>query len=434
MEEKQEHEDEHTRMDGAALKAAVALAKVRSMSRPGGQLSGIKQKRAEQLANRLTAINQSQKPSNESTVASGKSIVISSKKMIGNLSDRVRSFMPSISSRKEQAAPHKTQIHANHIECNCIPPNEPDLQKGSSSGEMLVMIPMDEDVDAVLRQDDMSVAGKHNSPHHHSPQQSPHRQAETRLSTSSVVDIPLLDLPDEEKSGDAKDSMPTSESNATVQSNKSQAAEEPAGNPIKNIVHMVRNSLNNISTRSNPDFVEMENHLVRSASTMVGVGRKARRKSILSSFIHTVNKPVYDLTDRSRDAEIDGTFIFSRPDLYFELVRGLMMILALYWALFWSNFIVAAHSVGWALVCACPIILASLTYVFVVAHASLLMAVHSIDTNAVLEVLEQTEGSKLLGEQMREKLLQRLQEMGEPQAELFSLFDELNDSGNGFLR
>ncbi|RYG65193.1 EF-hand domain-containing protein, partial [archaeon] len=38
-----------------------------------------------------------------------------------------------------------------------------------------------------------------------------------------------------------------------------------------------------------------------------------------------------------------------------------------------------------------------------------------------------------LGEQMRSKILSRLKEMGEPQAELYNLFREIDDNGNGNL-
>jgi hypothetical protein len=40
-------------------------------------------------------------------------------------------------------------------------------------------------------------------------------------------------------------------------------------------------------------------------------------------------------------------------------------------------------------------------------------------------VMEQTEGSQHLGELMRNKILSRLQEMGEPQIELYALFREI---------
>jgi len=48
-------------------------------------------------------------------------------------------------------------------------------------------------------------------------------------------------------------------------------------------------------------------------------------------------------------------------------------------------------------------------------------------------VIEQTEGSRLLGITMREKILSRLLDLGEPQAELYTLFHEIDSSRNGSL-
>jgi hypothetical protein len=69
-----------------------------------------------------------------------------------------------------------------------------------------------------------------------------------------------------------------------------------------------------------------------------------------------------------------------------------------------------------------------------VKTAALLKSISELDNDAVLEVIEQTEGSRLLGITMREKILSRLEDLGEPQAELYTLFHEIDSSGNGSLR
>ena len=81
-----------------------------------------------------------------------------------------------------------------------------------------------------------------------------------------------------------------------------------------------------------------------------------------------------------------------------------------------------------------PGVLSAFAYTYIVKTAALLKAIHHIDNDAVLEVLEQTEGSQLLGATIRTKILDRLKELGEPQAELFNLFNEIDASGNGWLR
>lgn len=65
--------------------------------------------------------------------------------------------------------------------------------------------------------------------------------------------------------------------------------------------------------------------------------------------------------------------------------------------------------------------------------AVLFDAVHVVDVDAVLEVVDQTEGARILGDMIRQRMLERLEVMGEPQAELFNLFQQIEANGNGTL-
>lgn len=62
-----------------------------------------------------------------------------------------------------------------------------------------------------------------------------------------------------------------------------------------------------------------------------------------------------------------------------------------------------------------------------------LQAVSRVDKDAVLEVLEQTEGSRQLGETIREKLLSKLDLLGDPYTELKQLFYSIDSDHSNRL-
>lgn len=135
------------------------------------------------------------------------------------------------------------------------------------------------------------------------------------------------------------------------------------------------------------------------------------------------------------ESAIADVFFLSWPELYLEAVQSLIMIIALYFALYFTNFIVAAESPQWRGLTLIPAIASSLLLIYIVKSAVILSALHAVDCDAILEVLEQTEGARLLSEQIKQKITGRLQEMGtEPQSEIFNLFEQIDDDGNGYIK
>lgn len=64
----------------------------------------------------------------------------------------------------------------------------------------------------------------------------------------------------------------------------------------------------------------------------------------------------------------------------------------------------------------------------------MMKAMYHVDKDAMLEVIEQTEGSRLLGETIREKLLQRLASVsGDAYSTLRNLFDEIDKNRSNKL-
>eukprot|EP00981_Chlorochromonas_danica_P006344 scaffold1365_cov163-Ochromonas_danica.AAC.34 len=475
VEEQQDCEEKCARMDGTALKAAAAMAKTRvGLSKQTHHLPAHKKKRAENLASRLSAkmpnfihSSSNPRPSTNADLSlisraisdrirsifkrdSEKTVPPGSTKSSGNGSYSYSSNRGDESSAKElfeaksivSLSKPKAHLHVDHIrplsETIC-PVGETKTNVAEELDTLLsISAPATSCKEEFLCPEDIETAGKYRSRSMDNPEVAP-SSSKRKPNVSFIINAPrdnIMHVP-----------MPIGLSNEinnyeeqngpgitkTVDQVSMKALVSPIAEALQSVNEEIGSTPNRLEEPVSQTFVDFESHLLRSNSSLTIRGERVRRKSIIKSFIHQANPPIYDLNSRSRDAEIDATFLFGCPHLYFELVRGLMMFFALYWALFLSNFIAASRGAEWAVLCATPVFLASIVYVNIVADASLLMAVHSIDTDAVLEVLEQTEGSKMLGEQMREKLLSKLQGIGEPQAELFSLFHEIDECGNGNL-
>jgi hypothetical protein len=156
--------------------------------------------------------------------------------------------------------------------------------------------------------------------------------------------------------------------------------------------------------------------------------------------LHLPTTPAGGAGNPSAWVEEEGTiadvFFLSWPELYLEGVQSLIMIIALYYALYFTNF--AADSTaqpGWKTLTLLPALLSSFLLIYITKCAVLLSALHAVDCDAILEVLEQTEGAKKLSGLIQEKIVARLREMGsEPQAELFELFAQIDLNGDGALR
>lgn len=134
------------------------------------------------------------------------------------------------------------------------------------------------------------------------------------------------------------------------------------------------------------------------------------------------------------DSEIHSLFLFGSPWLYFESIQMLIMLISLYLALWFTNFVVAARQpiLKWlSLICG---LLSAVFYIYIVRVAALLQAVVEIDHDAVMEVVEMTEGSRLIGITIREKILARLKNVTDPESELKRLFKDIDASDNGMLR
>ncbi len=138
----------------------------------------------------------------------------------------------------------------------------------------------------------------------------------------------------------------------------------------------------------------------------------------------------------------DDIFMFKKPDLFFGLVDVLIMPIAFYLALWITNYAslsktlsngVKSEEVRLQLLTVSPGIVCVLLYTYIVKVSALLSAITQVDNNTMLEIIEQTEGTRLLGQTLRQRILEKLHSMGDPEAQLKVLFDEIDDNGSNLL-
>lgn len=161
------------------------------------------------------------------------------------------------------------------------------------------------------------------------------------------------------------------------------------------------------------------NRYMRMTEIQIGKGATSP-DSKKSHYIH--QKPAY----------VKEVFLFGRPEIYFESVQLLIMLVALYLALWLVNYSSTHISGLWKFLSFLPALLSAVNYMFIVKSAALLKAVYDVDKEAILEVLEQTEGSQVLGETIRLKLLSKLN-LEDPYEQLKVLFMEIDNNRSSTL-
>jgi hypothetical protein len=120
-------------------------------------------------------------------------------------------------------------------------------------------------------------------------------------------------------------------------------------------------------------------------------------------------------------------FWCGKPELYFESVQILFMVIAFYAALWLTVMASSVNSSVWKFLSILPAILICCFFFYIVKTAALLKAIYEVDTDAMLEVIEETEAAKQLSTELRDAVLARLETTGEdPFNELQRLYNEID--------
>jgi hypothetical protein len=131
---------------------------------------------------------------------------------------------------------------------------------------------------------------------------------------------------------------------------------------------------------------------------------------------------------------ISSVFWFGQPHLYFESIQLMFMVIAFYVALWLTVMVSAAPTNLWKFLSILPTLLICTFFFQIVKTAALLKAVYEVDSDALLEVIEETEAAKQLSDELREKVISHLNCEGEDAyTELARLYRVIDANGNDAL-
>lgn len=111
---------------------------------------------------------------------------------------------------------------------------------------------------------------------------------------------------------------------------------------------------------------------------------------------------------------LDRLFFAGSPELYFEWVMFVTLLISAYWAFWLSNMIDAPQPEGSShlrALAVIPGIACSLLNIYVCRTAALMKALVSVDSSAIEKVIEEMENDKRVIEEVREKILAKLADM-----------------------
>eukprot|EP01036_Dinobryon_divergens_P030576 gene30576-39844_t len=130
-------------------------------------------------------------------------------------------------------------------------------------------------------------------------------------------------------------------------------------------------------------------------------------------------------------------FFFSRPSIFLAGIKYLFLSMAIYLALWLLQYSPASISGLSKFLTFLPLLLSVLNFALFVPSAVLLKAIHQIDSDAMMEVIEQTEEVRALEELIRQKLISKLGEYSKDpnrqQLEMSYLFTEIDTDMDGNL-
>jgi Ca2+-binding EF-hand superfamily protein len=131
---------------------------------------------------------------------------------------------------------------------------------------------------------------------------------------------------------------------------------------------------------------------------------------------------------------------FSNPELYFDFVEVMTMMIAFYnamWIVNFSNTAVLTHNPKfWSTLSIFPGIFSFFLFIYVIKCSSILSAITTIDGNVLEETIEQSEDARNLGLSLKNKIITKLSERStdkNPEDSLLDLFNEIDENDSQLL-
>ena len=188
-----------------------------------------------------------------------------------------------------------------------------------------------------------------------------------------------------------------------------------------------------------PDLSAMER--VPKSADKGRVGGTSKPPRTLSKLTRTMSRRLSysNVVVELKGEHIKGLFWLSNPALYFETVRFLIMLIALYIACWLVDYSASMVTLEWKIVSILPGIFSTINYLYVVKTAALLKAMYALDFESAEKVFKQIDGCRHLEIQIREKLLEKLRLLNardmtsDMEARAYKLFCDIDYDHSGVI-
>lgn len=165
---------------------------------------------------------------------------------------------------------------------------------------------------------------------------------------------------------------------------------------------------------------------------------ETKRKSVTPTLSAGSRRTVMLFDALVPQRSISSYFIFSKPQWYFNIIDGLIMPVAFYGSLWVCNFCIwsyyAERSSMYMAISLIPLILTIVLIIYIIRSAALLRLVTSLDADTLQEAIENAESSNEIADNLRTKILSRLNEIGsDDELQLKILFQQIDEDGSDLL-
>jgi hypothetical protein len=141
-----------------------------------------------------------------------------------------------------------------------------------------------------------------------------------------------------------------------------------------------------------------------------------------------------DLILGTHSEVVMNVFLFGQPELYFESVHLMFVLIAFYIALWLVVVVSESPTHLWKFISVLPAILICCFFFYIVKTAALLKAIYEVDTDTMLEVIEETEAAQQLSEELRAKVVSHMASSEQDTyVQLEQLYKQIDVNGNNSL-
>jgi hypothetical protein len=129
-------------------------------------------------------------------------------------------------------------------------------------------------------------------------------------------------------------------------------------------------------------------------------------------------------------------FLFSNPEMLFYMVKATNLFIAMYSAVWINDYLPSSQVPLFSkFLMIVPVLVNMIILVNIIRQSVMLKAIHKVDFESMMEVIELVEESRALETIIRRKICSRLENLKScaVSAQLHKMFKEIDKDGTGYL-